>query len=108
MVTKTNTPAERIMVNGRFPHPHNACLIIEIQRGMTIITSDGHDIGFSAGNLVDQCNQITTHLLLGRLPAPTEYRLIPVDLIDHVTAAAIHLTINKAAVGKLAIHQPTW
>ncbi len=104
----TDTSAERIMVNGRFPHPHNDCLFIEIQRGMAIKTCDGKEAGFSAGMLVDRCNDITTHLLLGCLPTPSEYRLIPVDFINRVTSTAIYLTIDKAAVGELSLHQPTW
>ncbi|MCA9948460.1 MAG: DUF2171 domain-containing protein [Anaerolineales bacterium] len=108
MDIKVDASTEQIMVNGRFSHPHNACLFIEIQRGMSIKACDGEEIGFSAGMLIDRCNNSSTHLLLGRLPTPAEYRFIPVDCIDHVTDNAIHLTINKAAVGKLALHQPTW
>ena len=96
---------EKVMVNGRFHLPNRA--IIDIHRGMIIMTSVGEQAGFCAGVIVKQGDKDASFVLLGRLPVTSEYRQIPVNLINHIEAETIHLTINCDEILKLLLHQPT-
>jgi hypothetical protein len=95
----------RIMVNGRF-FPLNNRYSVKINRGMVVWTSTGVEAGFSAGVVVPQGSDEATHLLLGRLPITSEYRLIPVQLIARIADENIHLNVDCNEILKLHLHQP--
>ena len=97
-------PQEKVMVNGRFHLPNRAT--IDICRGMIIMTSVGEKAGFCAGVVVKQDEKEASFVLLGRLPVTSEYRQIPVNLINRIEDEAIHLTINCDEILKLLLHQP--
>ena len=96
----------RVMVNGRFHLPHSSTSI-EINRGMIIMTSVGEQAGFSAGVVVKPGDEDAAFVLLGRLPVTSEYRLIPIGLIDRIDGETIHLNANCDEILKLHLHQPT-
>ncbi len=81
---------DKVMVNGRFHLPHTTTSQ-EIHRGMIIITRVGEKAGFCAGVVVKQGTDEADFVLLGRLPVTSEYRQIPVNLIDRIEAETIHL-----------------
>lgn len=95
----------RMMVNGRFS-PLNNSHSVNINRGMAVWTSTGAEAGFSAGVVVPQDSDEATHLLLGRLPITSEYRLIPVRLIARIADENIHLNVACDEILKLHLHQP--
>ncbi len=97
---------ERIMVNGRISLPHNNTHPTEINRGMIILTSTGIEAGFSAGVVVPQEDDEVACILLGRLPVTSEYRLIPIGLIDYVDGENIHLNVHCSEILELHLHQP--
>ena len=97
---------EQVMVNGRFHLPHTTTNQ-EIQRGMIIVTSVGEKAGFCAGVIVKQGADEAEFVLLGRLPVTSEYRQIPINLINHIEAETIHLHVDCAEILKLPLHQPT-
>ena len=96
---------DKVMVNGRYHLPHRA--IIDIRRGMIILTRVGEKAGFCAGVIVKQGEEDASFLLLGRLPVTSEYRQIPINLINHIEAETIHLHVDCAEILKLPLHQPT-
>ena len=96
---------EKVMVNGRFHPPNRA--IINIRRGMIIMTNVGEKAGFCAGVIVKQGEEDASFVLLGRLPVTSEYRQIPVSLINHLEAETIHLHVDCAEILKLPLHHPT-
>ena len=95
---------ERVIVNGRFHLPNSAT--IDIRRGMIIMTSVGEKAGFCAGVIVKQSDEYASFVLLGRLPVTSEYRQIPINLIDHIEAETIHLNVDCAEILKSVLHQP--
>ena len=76
-------------------------LPIEINRGMTILTSEGQEAGKVAAVVFDYHNPQVTHLLLicpGLIP---DYRLVPVDLIKQVSKEMVWLHIDNDMVDSL-------
>jgi hypothetical protein len=73
---------------------------------MIIRTCVGEEAGFSAGVVIKQGTEEASFILLGRLPVTSEYRLIPIELIDHVDSETIHLNANCDEILKLHLHQP--
>ncbi len=95
----------RIMVNGRVSLPHNNTRSVEVNRGMAIFTNTGVEAGFSAGVIVPQDGDEIDCILLGRLPVTSEYRLIPIGLINHIDGGNIHLNVHCDQILKLHLHQ---
>ena len=78
---------------------------VEIKRGMTIQTQDGEKVGRVAAVVFsDDCKNIT-HLLLTLWSQPSDYRLVPVDLIKHIREEAILLHINRNEIKNLPHRQ---
>ncbi len=102
-----NKQADRVMENGRILIPNHTTPIL-ICRGMSILTRTGNKAGFSAGVVVPLGAEEATHILLGRLPVTSEYRLIPVALIAQIDLGkeAIYLNIDCVAILQLPLHQP--
>jgi hypothetical protein len=97
---------QKIMVNGRVPLPHSSGPSVDVHRGMIIMTRAGEKAGFSAGVVVRQADEDAAFVLLGRLPVTSEYRLIPVTLINRIDGETIHLNADCDEILKLHLHQP--
>lgn len=97
---------EKIMVDGRIHLPQRHLAVQEIQRGMKVISSDGREVGFVAAVIIHKDTGGVTHILLGHIPVTSDYRCIPVTLVENVDADTVYLNIIHQAVDKLAVHQP--
>jgi len=78
---------------------------VEIRRCMTVISEDGCELGIVAAVCRDCHKENVFAVLLGRLPVTADYRLIPIALIDHVSADAVHLRISAESAQELAQHE---
>lgn len=78
---------------------------VEVRRCMAVLSHDGCEMGIVAAVCFDSQTQDVTAVLLGRLPVTSDYRLIPIDLIDHVSEDAVHLRITAESVRELAQHE---
>jgi hypothetical protein len=76
-------------------------LSIEITRGMAILINDGWEAGQVAAVVVDDSSQKVTHLLLVRPHLVSDYRLLPVELIEQVSHEGVWLDLNSDAVDSL-------
>ena len=79
---------------------------VEVQRGMIILGQDQLEAGVVAAVLLDCRSQKTTHILLGRVPPTSDYRLIPLKLIDRIDEGTVWLRATTEAIEKLPRHQP--
>jgi hypothetical protein len=106
MRIQDNERLEKIMVNGRLQlaQPDNS--VVELRRGMLVKTCDGREAGLVAAVILEEPGQHISHILLCQLPVISNYRLIPINLIAHVSETAIHLNIHSDVIEELAIHQP--
>ena len=77
---------------------------VEVRRCMAVLSRDGCELGMVAAVCLDPHTRYITAVLLGRLPVTADYRLIPIDLIDHVSEDAVHLRITAESVQELAQH----
>ena len=79
---------------------------VEVQRGMMILGQDEREAGVVAAVIVDCRNQEVTHILLGHVPPTSDYRLIPLKLIDRMDGETVWLRATTEAIEKLPRHQP--
>lgn len=105
--TSENRPPDRnsqaLMTQGAIllPGSHRW---VEVKRGMLVRSAEGIVAGQVAALVVDAGRQQVTHLLLTRLSATLDYRLVPVDLVRDVPVETLLLSISSADVGRL----PPW
>ena len=93
-----------MMVSGQFHLKGTDGPPVEVRRCMAVLSSDGHELGMVAAVCLDPQTQEVTAVLLGRLPVTSDYRLIPIELIEHVSEDAVHLRITAESVRELAQH----
>ena len=67
---------------------------VEIKRGMIIQTRDGQKVGRVAAVVFSNDCQNITYLLLTLWSQPSDYRLMPVDLIKQVSKETVLLNID--------------
>jgi hypothetical protein len=79
---------------------------VEVQRGMMIMGQDKQEAGMVAAVVLDCHSQKGTHLLLGHLPPTSDYRLIPLNLIDRIDGETVWLRASFEEIEKLPMHQP--
>ena len=65
---------------------------VEVRRGMSILTREGHEAGRVAAIIVDKSDQHVMHILLSRLQQRTEYRLVPISIIEQVYEETVVLS----------------
>lgn len=94
----------KIMVQGFVCLEGNCSIIIEIKRGMPILSEESLEVGKVAAVLLDNETRKATHILLSRLPEMKGYWLVPVDLILGVCEGNVQLRIPVDGVGDL----PPW
>ncbi|KAA3656350.1 MAG: hypothetical protein DWQ04_31410 [Chloroflexi bacterium] len=97
---------EKIMVNGRIHLPSHQPASVEVQRGMKIVVTDGKEVGFVGGVVVNSHSDEVTCILLCHLPVTAVYRLIPIHLIARVEAETIYLNMQFDDLETLAAHSP--
>ena len=78
----------------------------EVQRGMMIMGQDKQEAGVVAAVVLDCRSQKATHLLLGQVPPTSDYRLIPLNLIDRIDGEMVWLRAAVEEIEKLPMHQP--
>ena len=100
-----NENQKTIMVSGQLRLKGMAGPPVEVRRCMAVLSRDGRELGMVAAVCLDPLTQDVATVLLGRLPVTADYRLIPIDLIDHVSEDAVHLCITAESVQELAQHE---
>jgi len=79
---------------------------VEVRRGMMIMGQDNQEAGAVAAVVLDFRSQKGTHILLGHLPPTSDYRLIPLNLIDRIDGETLWLRASFEEIEKLPMHQP--
>ena len=100
-----NENQARMMVAGQARLKGAEGAPVEVRRCMAVLSCDGRKLGIVAAVCLDPFSPDVAAVLLGRLPVTADYRLIPIDLIDHVSEDAVHLRIAAESVAKLARHE---
>lgn len=78
---------------------------VEVSRGMVILTQAGWEAGKVAAVVVEDPGQQVTHLLLVRSHLVSDYRLVPVSLIEEVGEGVVSLGLSREAVESLPRRQ---
>jgi sporulation protein YlmC with PRC-barrel domain len=68
---------------------------------MIIVTREGEESGKVAAVVIDPDQQTVTHLLLARPQRAPDYRLVPVELIEQVSAEKVWLAIGREKIATL-------
>jgi sporulation protein YlmC with PRC-barrel domain len=76
---------------------------VEVHRGMTVLTGEGHTAGRLAAVVLNRDQQIVTHCLVMRQRQLLEYRLVPVELIEQVGDEEVLLRILEPVMESLPI-----
>ena len=102
---QVGAPEQKLMVNSL------VCLVqmddpVEVHRGMMILGQNEQAVGVVAAVVLDCRSQKSTHILLGHLPPTSDYRLIPLRLIDRIDEGTVWLRVTTEAIEKLPRHQP--
>lgn len=79
-------------------------MMVEVRRGMTILTTEGQEAGKVAAVIINRHDREVTHILLSRVSQIPEYRLVPIDFIEQVREENVLLLIFKQVVNSL----PVW
>lgn len=95
--------APDLIVSGALEPQHAGERAVNVQRGMIILTSEGHEAGRVAGVIIERAGQHVTHILLTHLGQLPEYRLVPVALVDEVHEEMVRLSILRPVVNTLPI-----
>lgn len=74
-----------------------------VRREMQLVAIDGRPVGQVAAVVMDRRSGATTHILLCRLRAQPEYRLVALPLIAQVSDQSIQLGISSQGVDELPI-----
>ncbi len=101
----SNAPAVKLLVSGlvKLEQKNDP---IELQRGMAILLQDEYAAGVVAAIVLDCHSQEVTHILLGHVPPTSDYRLIPLPLIERIDRETVWLRASLADIEKLPLHQP--
>ncbi len=101
----SNAPAVKLMVSGlvKLDQQNDS---VELRRGMAILLQDEYAAGVVAAIVLDCHSQEVTHILFGHVPPTSDYRLIPLLLIDRVDRETVWLRASAADIEKLPVHQP--
>jgi hypothetical protein len=73
---------------------------------MIILGQDEQEVGVVAAVVLDCRSKKSTHILLGHVPPTSDYRLIPLKLIDRIDGEKVWLRASSGKIGKLPLHQP--
>ncbi len=79
---------------------------VEVRRGMVILGQDEQEAGVVAAVVLDCRSQKGTHILLGHVPPTSDYRLIPLMLIDRIDGESVWLRASFEEIENLPMHQP--
>ena len=100
-----NAPVVKLLVSGlvKLEQKNDS---VELRRGMAILLQDEYAAGAVAAIVLDCQSQEVTHILLGQVPPTSDYRLIPLSLIDRIDRETVWLRASVADIEKLPVHQP--
>ena len=101
----SDAPAVKLLVSGLVKLERKSDSV-ELRRGMAILLQDEYAAGVVAAIVLDCPSQEITHILLGQVPPTSNYRLIPLLLIDRIDREAVWLRASVADIEKLPVHQP--
>ncbi len=104
-MTVNTMPTARLMVSGPL-QPDGAPEAREAGRGMVILDAAGDPVGTLAGILIDGDPGRPTHLVLCRDTAAGDYRLVAVEQVARLDAAAVRLRLTAGEVAGLPHHNP--
>ena len=102
---QVGAPVQKLMVSS-LVHLEQLDGPVEVQRGMMILGHDELEAGVVAAVVLDCRNQRVTHILLGHVPPTSDYRLIPLKLIDRIDGQKVWLRASSGKIGALPLHQP--
>ncbi len=102
---QVGTPEQKLMVSS-LVYLEQMDDPVEVQRGMMILGQDGQEAGMVAAIVLDCRSQESTHILLGHLPPTSDYRLIPLKLIDRIDGQTVWLRASFGKIEKLPLHRP--
>lgn len=94
---KGNDARQRLMISGvlTLAQPEGASAIVE--RGMSILSREGDEVGKVAAVSVSQERAVES-ILLARLPEKMEYRIVPVNQVAAVHAQHLVLTLTACQI----------
>jgi uncharacterized protein YrrD len=98
---KKRASTRKLMVSGLIRLNGYRQGILEVRRGMGVISRDGQELGKVAALVFQNDGLYALAILLGRLPEIREYRLVPVNLIATVEDECVHLHIPAQSIEKL-------
>lgn len=101
MKPDTNNQSQRLFESGSIYLKQENDLPIKVSRGMTILTRERQEAGKVAAVIVDNDSQKVTHILLTRPRLVSNYRLVPVSLVEHVDENTVLLEICNQAIESL-------
>ena len=94
----------KLMASGTVCLPGNCDLLIEVRRGMTILSREGWGLGKVAAVVVQGSDHRATHVLLTRLPEQSGYWMVPVGWILDVGDESLRISVTGEATAFL----PEW
>lgn len=77
--------------------------ILEVRRGMEVVSSDGEKLGKVAALIFQADGLYALAILLGRLPDIREYRQVPANLISAIEDECVHLHIPAQGTENLLL-----
>ena len=101
---QAGAPEQKLMVNGLI-YLEQLDDPFEVQRGMVILGQDEQEAGVVAAIVLDCPSQKSTHILLGHVPPTSDYRLVPLKLVDRIAGKTVWLRVTTAEIEKLPQHQ---
>jgi hypothetical protein len=93
---------ERLMISGVMRRGHDGESGAVAERGMAVVSRDGSEVGRVAAVWVTD-RSIPRAILLSRLPALMEYRLVPVELVVGVDDQRVILDLAPEEIDGLEI-----
>jgi hypothetical protein len=98
---KYRRSTRKLMVSGSIRLNGHHQPILEVRRGMEVVSSDGEKLGKVAALVFQDDGVYALAILLGRLPEIREYRLVPANMVASVDGDFVHLHIPARAIENL-------
>jgi hypothetical protein len=95
---------EKLMASGTVCLPGHCDLLVEVRRGMTILSKEGRGLGKVAAVVVQGSDHKTTHVLLTQLPEQNGYWMVPVGWILDVGDESLRISVT----GEATTFLPEW
>jgi len=99
----TSESPNTLIESGAIELAQASAALVQVRRGMTILTGEGIIAGHVAALMVDGRSEKVTHLVLSRPCQAPEYRLVSIPLIAAVDDGEIRLNFFQAVLEELPI-----